>query len=98
MKTRECLYDLHYYGHQQFWSLVRDLTSCGWTVTIQANEERRPPDKLPEAYNAYQVSVSNSGWDVPTPVTRDGKTPWEALCRAVEVVNVAESGEERIAP
>lgn len=40
-----CNYDLNGYSHRQFWRLVRDLTSCGWTVTIQAQEDRRPWEK-----------------------------------------------------
>ena len=89
-----CNYDLHTYSHRQFWRLVRDLTSCGWTVTIRANEERRPPWKLPEAEDGYECWVQNPGYDdMDVSRCRRGKTAWAALKKAVEeVVGPAESG------
>ena len=88
-----CDYDLHTYSHRQFWRLVRDLTSCGWTVTIRANEERRPPWKLPEAEDGYECWVKNPGFDVDVSHCRRGKTAWAALKAAVEeIVGPAESG------
>lgn len=92
--SKNCEYDLHFYSHRQFWRLVRDLTSCGWTVTVRANEERRPPWKMPEAEDAFECYVKNPGFgvDVSAP-PRTGKTAWAALKKAVEeVVNPAESG------
>ena len=88
-----CNYDLHTYSHRQFWRLVRDLTSCGWTVTIRANEERRPPWKMPEADDGYKCCVKNPGFDVDVSHCRKGKTAWAALKAAVEeIVGPAESG------
>jgi hypothetical protein len=73
-----CNYDLNGYSHRQFWRLVRDLTSCGWTVTIQAQEDRRPWEKQtkPDAFWCY---VKNPGFDLKyAPPARIGRTAWEA--------------------
>lgn len=91
MRRSDCEYDLTYYSHQQLWTLVRDLSSNGWRVSLTALPERRPPDTKP-CPGGYRCTVGNPGWNCdPTP--RNGESPWDALRRAVhEVVNPAESG------
>ena len=84
------VYDLNTYNHRQFWRLVRDLTSSGWTVTIKANEERRPPWKMPEGSDAYECRACNPGFDIPRNVMRSATTAWSALTKAVtEIVEPA---------
>lgn len=93
---KHCNYDLHDYSHRQFWRLVRDLTSCGWTVSIKAREERRPPWAFPSLPDAYSVRVENCGYDC-YGGERTASTAWGALKRVVEeVVNPAESGEKAV--
>ena len=88
-----CTYDLNGYSHRQFWRLVRDLTSCGWTVTIQAQEDRRPTWAKQTKPDAFWCYVKNPGFDLKYAPPRIGRTAWEALKKAVEeVVNPAESG------
>ena len=93
-----CNYDMNGYSHRQFWRLVRDLTSCGWTVTIQAQEDRRPPWAKQTKPDAFWCYVKNPGFDLKyAPPPRIGRTAWEALKNAVEeVVNPAESGTANV--
>ncbi len=86
-------YDLHTYSHRQFWRLVRDLTSCGWTVTIKAREERRPPWAAPSQADAYACRVENPGFAC-YGGERTASTAWGAIKKAVEeIVGPAESGK-----
>jgi hypothetical protein len=87
-----CNYDLHTYSHRQFWRMVRDLTSCGWKVTITAREERRAPWLFPSQPDAYACRVENPGYDC-YGGERTANTAWAALKKAVEeIVGPAESG------
>ena len=90
--NRECIYDSAIYNHRQLWALVRALTACGWTITIRACENTRPPGEKPGACS-YYVEARSTQWHT-LPNHRYGDTPWFALCAVFhEIILPVESGE-----
>jgi hypothetical protein len=60
------------YGHQQIWALVRALIEAGWTVMLRG---------VPGSGNTWAANIN---WpDDDSGRSRIGRTPWEALSRAV---------------
>ena len=86
-------YDSNIYRHHQIWRLIRDLTACGWCVSIVAFAESRPFGTK-TGKNAYRCDVFSSQWECMTAM-RFGDTPWAAIVKAVETVVIpTESGEK----